>query len=105
MAVKKWEPTRDTLHFLDDRVRIQHVDGRERVVRLEPRSVADFYDETVARLQELVIEGPSYSRRSPSCRLRLGPVKGFFQSLVDVHRVMCGFRSRFTGRASPVHFF
>ena len=48
--------------FLDDRVRIRHVDGREGVVRLEPRSVADFYSETVARLQELGVEGPAYPR-------------------------------------------
>lgn len=103
--------------FLDDLVRIRHVDGRERAVRLEPRSVADFYDETIARLHELGIEGPAYPRpveledNTPfpddhhHADYDPAAVKRFFRSLVDAHRVLSGFRSRFTGKASPVHFF
>jgi hypothetical protein len=103
--------------FLEDQLRIRHVDGRDRLVRLEPRSVADFYDEVVARLRELDIEGPAYPRpvevedNTPfpddhhHSDYDPAAVRTFFGSLVDAHRVFSGFRSRFTGKASPVHFF
>lgn len=96
---------------------IRTTGGDERQVRLEPRSVADFYTETMARLSELgmrvtimprPVEVPvaipfpdddthaSYDREY---------AHRFWLSLVQAKRVLSVFRSRFAGKASPVHFF
>ena len=92
-------------------------DGREERLALEARSVADFYVETMGRLAELdvavqiwphpvelpdVIPFPDdthHASYDPEFAHR------FWQSLVQAHRVLTTFRSRFTGKASPVHFF
>ncbi|HEX6745875.1 MAG TPA: DUF5996 family protein [Longimicrobium sp.] len=91
--------------------------GGARTLRLEPRSVADFYAETMARLRELGIEvriwpvpveiadpipfaedtvhasyDPEYAHR-------------FWRVLAQSTRVMTEFRGRFLGKCSPVHFF
>ena len=92
-------------------------DGQAREVRLEPRSVADFYAEVMARLEELdmplkilarpiEVEGaipfaedhdhhtydPEYAHK-------------FWQSLVQAERVFVDFRSHFVGKVSPVNFY
>jgi hypothetical protein len=103
--------------FLSHEMRIQSTDGGERVLLLAPRSVAEFYAETMAALKSLGIEvaiwatpvevpnpipfeedhqhasyDPEYAQR-------------FWKILVQSHRLMSVFRSRFTGKVSPVHFF
>jgi len=96
---------------------LRTTDGGERHVRLEPRSVADFYAETMARLTELDVvvnilarpveipdvipfaQDETHASYDPEYAHR------FWQSLVQVHRVLADFRSRFQGKASPVHFF
>jgi hypothetical protein len=96
---------------------ISTTDGRLREIRLEPRSVADFYAETMTRLAELEMpvkivahpnevavaipfaddrEHDSYDARSAQL---------FWQSLVQADRVFTDFRSRFVGKASPVSFW
>ncbi|MDQ3944263.1 MAG: DUF5996 family protein [Actinomycetota bacterium] len=91
-------------------------DGAERQIRLEPRSVADFYAETLARLAELDVsveilprpveipvaipfpEDDTHDSYDPDYAHR------FWQSLVQAQRVLTVFRSRFVGKVSPVHF-
>lgn len=100
-------------HVLD----IRATDGGERQVRLEPRSVADFYAETMARLDELGMpvritprpvevpvaipfpEDDTHASYDPEYTYR------FWLSLVQAKRVFSRFRSPFIGKASPVHFF
>jgi hypothetical protein len=86
-------------------------------VRLEPRSVADFYAETMRALDELgvhtsIVDRPNeivdaipfhedelHRSYDPDAAHR------FWLALVQVERVLFEFRARFIGKASPVHFF
>jgi hypothetical protein len=100
-------------HVLD----IRTTGGASREVRLEPRSVADFHAETMARLTELDMpvkimtrpvevevaipftEDQTHQSYDPEYAHR------FWLSLVSANRVLTAFRSRFIGKVSPVHFF
>lgn len=100
-------------HVLD----IRTTDGDGRRVRLEPRSVADFYAETMARLAELdmpvsilprPVEIPvaiPFADDDVHAAYDAGYAHRFWTSLVQAHRVFTTFRSRFIGKVSPVHFF
>jgi hypothetical protein len=103
--------------FLGHRLGIATADGRQRTVALEPKSVADFYAEVMARLDELDLATPIWpvpveiegAIPFPDDRDHASydpeAVTRFWQSLVQADRVMRDFRSRFLGKASPVHFF
>jgi hypothetical protein len=103
--------------FVDHQLVIRVSDGRLGRVPLAPRSVADFYAETMARLQECGIdvkispipsevdnpipftddhEHASYDRDA---------VERFWRILIFTDRVLNRFRSSFIGKCSPVHFF
>ena len=105
------------LDFQAHQLEIATTDGRRRAVTLEPRSVADFYAEVMGRLDELELTTPiwpmpveiegaipfpddhDHASYDPDAASR------FWRSLVQSDRVMRDFRSRFVGKASPVHFF
>jgi len=103
--------------FLDHVLVIRSSEGGIRRVPLEPRSVADFYTETMAALGELGIE--TAIRASPNEVADAIPfaedhvhasydppaAQQFWRQLVQADRVLGEFRSRFVGKASPVHFF
>ena len=103
--------------FRDHRLCIETSDGDRRSFALVPRSVAAFYQETMAALRSLDLEvtiwttpvevpdpvpfeqddehaayDPEYAQR-------------FWRILVQADRVFTQFRSRFLGKVSPVHFF
>jgi hypothetical protein len=96
---------------------IQTTRGARRRLRLEPRTVADFYAEFRTCLDELGIgvqinprpveldvaipfpEDTEHASYDPDAAHR------FWTSLVSAHRVMSQFRGQFRGKASPVHFF
>jgi hypothetical protein len=92
-------------------------DGRTREVRLEARSVADFYAETMARLLELsmpvqIVARPSevavaipFADDHEHDSYDATHAHRFWQLLVQSERVFTDFRSGFRGKASPVHFF
>jgi hypothetical protein len=103
--------------FVAHRLEITVTDGQRRVLALEPRSVADFHAEVVARLAELGIaarvwrmpveiegaipfdedhEHASYDREY---------VERFWRVLVTSTHVFNEFGTTFVGKASPVHFF
>jgi hypothetical protein len=103
--------------FQEHRLEITSVDRRRRSLELEPRPVADFYDEVMWMLGELGVrteiwpvpveipgaipfrvdrDHQAYDREQ---------VHRFWLALVAITRVFKQFRSRFIGKASPVHLF
>lgn len=103
--------------FLRHELRITTDRGEIRKITLAPRTVADFYTETMAAFTSLGIDAgiwttpveitdrtpfeKDYSHKSydPEYAQR------FWRILVQVDRVFKQFRSRFAGKVSPVHFF
>jgi hypothetical protein len=100
-------------HVLDLRI----TDGAQRRVHLEPRTVASFYAETMAALGELGVKVSILARPvevpvaipfpDDDVHRSYDPAAAhrFWLALVEAHRVMSVFRARFSGKASPVHFF
>ena len=96
---------------------IRTSDGDGRHVHLGPRSVADFYAETMARLDELdmpvvimprPVEVPvaiPFPDDDTHASYDAEYTYRFWLSLVHAKRVFTEFRSRFIGKVSPVHFF
>lgn len=103
--------------FRDHVLTIDRTDGRSATVALAPRSVADFYAETMARLAELdvhvdilarpveVPEAIPFADDDVHASYDAGAAHRFWLLLVQAQRVLSRFRSGFAGKASPVHFF
>lgn len=103
--------------FIDHQLHIRTTTGHQRDLKLEPKSVAAFYQETVAALRSLDLRIPIWT--TPVEVERAIPfdadtehasydpdaVRGFWGQLVQAHRVFTDFRSGFIGKVSPVHFF
>ena len=103
--------------FYDHQLLIREGAGAQRVVTLEAKPVSRFYAETITALDELGFDVPVMA--SPVEVERAIPfeddhehvsydrdaVRRFWGQLVQAHRVMTDFRSRFIGKVSPVHFF
>lgn len=91
--------------------------GKRGVVNLVPRSVADFYKEVFAKLEALGVDVTIYTVPSElEAAVPFGDdnvqrpydaekMKDYWLALVNIHNVFTRFRSRFTGKCSPVHFF
>ncbi|HYK22735.1 MAG TPA: DUF5996 family protein [Pyrinomonadaceae bacterium] len=103
--------------FIEHNLLIECSHGARATVPLQPKSVAKFYDETMAALREVGVEvhiwktpveipdpipfdhdeqHASYDREY---------AERFWRILRSSERVMQEFRSRFIGKCSPVHFF
>ena len=103
--------------FVDHVLRIRVSDGEERRVELAPRSVADFYAETMAVLHAAGIDVNVWStpvevpdpipfeqdhdHRSYDREY----VQRFWRILAQTDKVFTTFRGGFLGKCSPVHFF
>lgn len=103
--------------LVDHRLRIDTSDGQFAALRLEPRSVADFYRELMGCLDELGLhveiwphpveveesipfdEDDEHASYDPEYADRLRRV------LIQSDRVLHDFCADFVGKASPVHFF
>lgn len=103
--------------FIDHKLRIDCSDGAETALGLQPKSVADFYQELMDALRGLGIvvniwtmpvevpnpirftEDHEHKAYDPAYAHR------FWQALVSMDKVLQEFRSRFIGKSSPVHFF
>lgn len=103
--------------FIDHLLRIETADGSSKTIDLRSRSVAEFYQETMAALKSLglyvnIWTTPSeipdpipfeqdlkHTTYDPEYANR------FWRILVEADRVFKDFRSRFIGKVSPVHFF
>jgi uncharacterized protein DUF5996 len=103
--------------FTAHRLSLLSTTGASRTMPLEPRSVADFWAEFRARLDELGVDVPinrspvevaesvPFDRDHQHASYDPDAVHRFWTSLVSAHRVLSRFRSGFRGKSSPVHFF
>jgi hypothetical protein len=103
--------------FIDHQLVIRTTDGARRVLKLEPRSVADFYRAVMATLDEMSLpvkiwpvpveipdpvpfqEDTQHRSYDPELANRCWRILG------QVERVLTGARCQFIGKCSPVHFF
>jgi hypothetical protein len=103
--------------FIDHQLVIRTTDGEQRVLRLGPRSVADFYREVMGtlsamalpvKIRTLPVEIPAPIRfEDDTVHHSYDPVLAhrFWRILVQVERVFTACRCQFIGKASPVQFF
>jgi hypothetical protein len=115
-------PYRDRLFdmefdFIDHQLVLRFCDGRLSRVPLVPRSVADFYAETMAKLHEggvdvkiwpvpVEIDNPiPFADDHEHASYDPDAVERFRRILIFTDRVLNRFRSSFIGKCSPVHFF
>jgi Family of unknown function (DUF5996) len=103
--------------FMDHRLLIEVSDGRSKSLPLEPCAVAEFYHRVMDRLKALGLEVPiwtmpvelpdpiPFEQDRMHAAYDRHQAQQFWRVLVDVDRVLKQFRSRFLGKASPVHFF
>lgn len=103
--------------FLDHVLRASVSDGGQKEIALFPRSVADFYADLMRSLAELGIEVrinelpneiPDASRFSEDhahASYDRDYAERHWRVLLQVNRVLHGFRTSFIGKCSPVHFF
>ena len=103
--------------FADHVLDVEVTDGRTARIGLHPRSVADFYAEFIGRLRELDVDvsimgrpvelehAIPFAEDEEHASYDSVDVERFWRSLIDAHRVFGTFRSGFSGKASPVHFF
>jgi hypothetical protein len=103
--------------FIDHKLFIRTGDGMERTLTLEPRSVADFYEELFARLAELgldikiqtmpneVANPIPFEKDQEHASYDANYANRFWRALAQADRVLKQFRAGFIGKCSPVHFF
>jgi len=104
--------------FIDHQLYVRESNNQTLSIDLTtPRSVADFYEELKSRMDSLRIwmnirttpvevENPIPFERDEQYRFyNREHADRFFRALVNADRVMQMFRSIFTGKCSPVHFF
>jgi hypothetical protein len=104
--------------FEDHRLEIASNDGERRSMKLEPRTVADFYGEVMAHLDELGLSTPiwtvpvempgfdvPFDEDDDHASYDADAINRFWRSLVQSDRLLQAFRARYVGKVSPVHFF
>ncbi len=92
-------------------------DGLLKALPLEPRSVAEFYEELMELLRSADIEVKvwrmpveiadpiSFDKDRVHASYDRASVEKFWRILLSVDTVLNQFRARFIGKSSPVHFF
>ena len=105
------------LDLTDHKLRVETDAGRLRSVPLQSRPVADFYSELMELLDELGVSSTIWPMpveiygaiafTADQVHTTYDPDQAhrFWLLLVQVHRVFQIFRSRFLGKASPIHLF
>ena len=103
--------------FLDHVLRASVSDGGQKEIALFPRSVADFYADLMRSLAELGIEvrinelpneipdAIRFSEDHAHASYDRDYAERNWRVLLQVNRVLHGFRTSFIGKCSPVHFF
>ncbi|HEU5249648.1 MAG TPA: DUF5996 family protein [Thermoanaerobaculia bacterium] len=104
--------------FIDHCVLVTTADGEREPIMLRPRTVASFYQELMGILKDLElpvtihphaseIPGETIDLTRDTAHESYDPeyAQRFWRVLATSHRVFQKFRSRFLGKASPVHFF
>lgn len=103
--------------FIQHNLVLEINDGQVKTLPLEPRSVADFYQQFMELLQSAGIdakiwrmpveianpipfdEDRVHASYDPDAATR------FWRALLSIDAIFTDFRSRFIGKSSPVHFF
>ena len=103
--------------FIDHLLLIETTGASTKKIALQPRSVAEFYQETMAVLGSLgmpvtiwttPVEVPDpipFEKDQKHASYDPEYAQRFWHILAQASRVLTDFRSRFTGKVSPVHFF
>ena len=103
--------------FIDHQLVILTGEGERRTLRLEPRTVADFYQALMAQLAQLdlrvainttpneQIEAIPFEKDQKHRSYDADAVRRFFAALLQADRLLKQFRAGFNGKCSPVHFF
>jgi hypothetical protein len=103
--------------FIEHRLDISTSAGESKSIRLEPRTVADFYAEFMSLLKSLGIETKIWCMpveipnpiRFDEDRVHASYdpeyANAFWRILVSADAVFKEFRAHFIGKVSPVHFF
>ena len=103
--------------FVDHRFAAEDSDARLFTFDLRPMSVATFYRAVMDGLASLAIEVPiwttpvevevaiPFEQDDEHATYDPDHVRAFWRGLMASHRLLTQFRSGFTGKASPVHFF
>lgn len=103
--------------FIDHLLILETTDGSTRTISLRPCSVAEFYQEIMAALESIKMPVSIWTTpvevpdRTPFEEDRKHAaydpeyVQRCWRILVQSSRILTKFRSRFTGKVSPVHFF
>jgi hypothetical protein len=103
--------------FIDHELVIAATDGQRRAVKLEPRSVADFYAEVMETLRAMElpmtiwpvpVEIPDpipFEHDTVHHAYDAAFANRFWRILLQVERVLTACRCKFIGKCSPVHFF
>lgn len=103
--------------FIDHRLLIRSSTGATRVVVFEPKSVAQFFAETMRALDDLGLTtriqshpnevDPAVPFAADVKHAAYDPAAArlFWRQLLHANRVLGRFRSRFIGKVRPVHFF
>ncbi|MGH9911105.1 MAG: DUF5996 family protein, partial [Nitrososphaeraceae archaeon] len=103
--------------FISHLLIIQTSEGSIKTIALRPPSVADFYQQTMAAMNSLglpvtiwttpseVPDRTPFENDEKHAAYDPKYVRRFWRILVETSRVFTDFRSRFTGKVSPVHFF
>jgi hypothetical protein len=103
--------------FIAHELRILDCDGARRHFALEPMSVATFYEKVMGELRAMDVVVPintlpneianaiPFPRDLQHAAYDAAYVDRFWHALLQADRLCKVFRSGFTGKASPVHFF
>jgi hypothetical protein len=103
--------------FIDHMLKLETTSGKRRTVALEPRTVASFYESTMAALGDLgvhiklmarpveVERAIPFARDTEHGAYDADAIHRFWLALLQSHRVLSMFRGSFIGKASPIHFF
>jgi hypothetical protein len=105
------------LDFIDHRLRITTSEGHGRDFKLQPMTVASFYERVMAALADLgvtveinpvpdeVADPIPFAEDTKHHSYDAAAATRFWRALVDSCRVFSRFRSDFLGKVSPIHLF
>ena len=103
--------------FVDHLLIVENSDGGRRTIPLKPMTVADFYSQFMAALEELscsvriwttpceIAQPIPFDRDSVHRSYDPEYVQRFWRILLQATRVFTVFRARFQGKVSPIHLF
>jgi hypothetical protein len=103
--------------FFDHVLRVDTCDGARETIALAPKTVADFYDETMAVLERVgrpvtihpmpneIADAIPFPEDRVHASYHPEAVQRFWRVLHNADRLFRKFRSQFWGKASPSHFF